>query len=143
MSQILDKKNANGTSVTDNNAGAGAGDTSGTKDSGGTISTDINSNSKNAHAKASFSTYNVVNGSANADAGDIIGTGDISSTNSADMNADSKNAYAKAGFSTYNIASMNVDAVIGKDNTSSMGEKVSNNTNNIREGLSDRVGGID
>lgn len=50
--------------------------------------------------------------------------GDASSTNGIDNNADDKNTYAKAGFSIYKFASADAG------NTSSIGKKVSNNTNN-------------
>ena len=138
MGRILDGGDASGA---DNNAGASAGDTSGTGDGGGTGGADNNTNGKNAHAKAGFSIYNIAGANTDADAGDTTGTGDAGGTGDADNNTDGKNAYAKAGFSTYNIAGANADA--GAGDTTGTGEEVSNNTNNTGEGQSGRVGGAD
>ena len=140
MGQILDGENASGV---DNNAGANAGDTSGTGDGGGISGANNNIDGKNAHTKASFSTYNIASANTDVDAGDTTGIGDAGDTGGVDNNTDGKNAYAKTGFSTYNIADANTDAGTGVDDTSSMGEKVSNNINNIGEGQSGRVGGAD
>ena len=99
---------------------------------------DNNADSENAHAKASFSTYNNAD-SANADAGagDTNSTRDAGVTGGADNNSDGKNAYAKANFSTYNVADANVG--IGVGNAIVTREKVSSNTNNIGVGQSGKV----
>ena len=131
MGRILDGGDASGA---DNNAGASAGDTSGTGDGGGTGGADNNTNGKNAHAKAGFSIYNIAGANTDADAGDTTGTGDAGGTGDADNNTDGKNAYAKAGFSTYNIAGANADAGACTGDTSAMGEEVRKNTNNTGEG---------
>ena len=142
ISRVLDEKNDDsGISGTDNNMGAGAGDKSGTEDAGGTSDADNNSDSKNAHAKAGFSTYNVADTNTDVDAGDITGMGDAGGTTGMDNNIDGKNAYAKAGFSTYNVAGANADEGAGVGDTSSTGEKVSNNIDNIDKSQSVRVSG--
>ena len=110
MSQILDRGDASGA---DNNAGASAGDTSGTRDGGGTGGADNNTDGKNAYAKADFSTYNVAGANIDVDASDTTGTGDAGGTGDADNNIDGKNAYAKAGFNTWNVAGANTDAHAG------------------------------
>ena len=88
------------------------GDTSGTRDDGSTGGVDNNSNGKNGHAKAGFSTYNFAGVNTNIDVGDITGTRDAGSIGGANNNSDGKNAHTKAGFSIYNVtgANTNVDA---------------------------------
>ena len=138
MGQILDGGDASGTN---NNTGISAGDTSGTGDGGGTGGANNNTDGKNAHDKAGFSTYNIAGANTNADVGDTTGTGNAGGIDGADNNTDSKNAYAKAGFSTYNVAGMNANAGAGVDDISDTDKEVSNKTNNTSEGQSGRVGG--
>ena len=138
MCQILDGEDASGV---DNNTSANAGDTSGMGDGGGSGGMDNNTDGKNAHAKAGFSTYKIADANTDVDASDTTSTGDTGGTGGADNNTDSKNAYAKAGFSNYNIASVNADAGVGAGNTNGTGEEVSNNTNNTGKGQSSGVGG--
>ena len=125
----------------DNNAGASAGDTSSTGDGGGTYSADNNTDDKNAYAKASFNTYNIIGASTDLDASDTTCTGDIGGIGDTDNNIDGKNAYTKAGFSTYNVVGINANA--GTVDMTNTGKEVSNNINNIGESQSNRVGAAD
>ena len=147
ISQILDKEDTSGTGSTDINIGGNISDITSTDDGDGTGGIDNNSDSKNAQAKASLSTYNVLiinpNADTSANAGDTTGKRDVSSTGDADNNNDSKNAYAKAGLNIYNVANANVDVDTSAANTSGMGEKVSNNTNNTKINQFDRGDRVD
>ena len=131
ISQILDGRDTSDTSSVDNNTDASAGDISGMWNDASISGANNNSDDKNAHAKTSFSFYNIADANTDADAGDITGTGGADSIGGADNNNNGKNDYAKASFNTYNIAGANADAGTGPDDTSGTDEKVSNNTNNI------------
>ena len=142
MGQVLDGGEDNSsTSDVNNNADAGAGNTSGIGDVGATDGVDNNFDNKNAHAKTSFSTYNIANANTDANTGDTIDTKDDGDISGVDNNIDGKNLYAKTGLSTYNIISLKVDVGIGVSDTSGMAKKVNNNTNNTGEGQSERVSG--
>lgn len=69
MGQILNKGDASGTSDADNNADAGADNTSGMEDTGGTSGMDNNFDSQNAYTKTDFNTYNIVDMNPDADVG--------------------------------------------------------------------------
>lgn len=88
IGQILDKKDASNISGIDNNI-----------------------NSKNAHIKTSFNTYNIIDANAGTSINmvDTSNIGDIGRTSSINNNDDNKNTYAKASFDTYNIVDINAD----------------------------------
>ena len=142
MGRVLDGgNNAKGASDADNNAGAGASDTIGTRDAGSTGRADHNFNNKNAYTKAGFSIYNITGVNTDTDTDNTTGTRDAGSTGDADNNINSKNAYVKAGFSTYNFADANADISTGISNTNGTNEDVSNNINNTEEARSDIMDG--
>lgn len=92
MVQILDRKDANSTSGTDNNTGLGTDNTSGTRDANGTSSTNNSFDGKNTHIKVCFNTFNFVKANANADVGvnasNTINMRDTDSTDGINNNID-------------------------------------------------------
>ena len=67
-----------------------ASDTSGTGDGGNIDGANNNSDSKNANAKAGFSTYNVTDANTDVDTGDTIGMGDANGTSVTNNNTNRK-----------------------------------------------------